>query len=126
MGRFRIGVGLLAALLAIAIGAQTGMTAVQKPVEQALEQAMTAAKEENFIQAASCVARAWEKWEGARTFCAALADHSFMEDIEANLAMLTVWAQEQELADFRALCAETILRVKAVANAHKLNLSTFF
>ena len=126
MGRFRIGIGLLAVLLALALGAQLGMNALRRPVEQALEQAMTAAEAEDFPQAAACVARAWESWSAARTLCAALADHSFMEDIEANLSMLSVWAQEQERADFRALCAETLLRVKAVADAHKLDLSTFF
>ncbi len=43
MGRFRIGIGLLAVLLVISIGTQIGMAALQKPVKQSLAAAMTAA-----------------------------------------------------------------------------------
>ncbi len=126
MGRFRIGVGLLAALLAVALGAQFGMAAAQKPVEEALKQSLAAAEAGDFDGAKDAVLAAWEAWDGSRTLCAALADHQFLEDVESNLAMLAIWAREQEKADFSALCAETILRVKAVAAAHKLNLATFF
>lgn len=126
MGRFRIGIGLLGVLLAIAIAAQVGMAAAQKPVKEALKQAMTAAELENYPQAGENVVEAFDKWQRAKTLCAALCDHEFMENIEGNLAMLQVWAKEEEKGDFCALCAETILRVEAVENAHKLNLSTFF
>ena len=126
MGRFRIGVGILLVLLAIAIGAQVGMKAVQKPVKQALVEAMAAAEMEDYAQAGEKTAEAFTKWRCSRTFCAALCDHEFMEDIEGNLAMLTVWAKEEEKADFCALCADTILRVEAIENAHRLNISTFF
>lgn len=126
MGRFRIGVGILLVLLAIAIGAQIGMKAVQKPVKQALVEAMAAAELEDYAQAGEKAAEAFTKWRRSRTFCAALCDHEFMEDIEGNLAMLTVWAKEEEKADFCALCAGTILRVEAIENAHRLNISTFF
>ena len=117
MRRFRIGIGLLAVLLVISIGTQIGMAALQKPVKQSLAAAMTAAEK---------TAEAYARWQRSRTFCAALCDHAFMEDIEGNLAMLRVWAKEKEKADFCALCADTILRVEAIENAHRLNISTFF
>ncbi len=126
MGRFRIGIGLLAVLLVISIGTQIGMAALQKPVKRSLAAAMTAAETEDYAQAGEKAAEAYAQWQRSRTFCAALCDHEFMEDIEGNLAMLTVWAREEEKADFCALCAETILRVEAVENAHRLNISTFF
>ena len=126
MGRFRIGIGLLVVLLAIAIGTQIAMAVVQKPVKQALVEAMAAAELEDYTQAGEKTAAAFAQWKRTRTFCAALCDHEFMEDIEGNLAMLTVWAKEEEKADFCALCADTILRVEAVENAHRLNISTFF
>ena len=44
---------------------------------------------------------------------------------ENGLGLLR-WVREQEKADFSALCADTLLRLKAVAEAHALNLSTFF
>ena len=72
------------------------------------------------------VAQARQQWDRTRTFRAALADHQCLEDIDSQLAMLAVWVREQEKADFSALCADTLLRLKAVAEAHALNLSTFF
>ena len=126
MVRFRIGVGILLVLLAIAIGTQVGMKAVQRPVKQALVEAMAAAELEDYAQAGEKTAEAYAQWRRFRTFCAALCDHEFMENVEGNLAMLTVWANEEEKADFCALCADTILRVEAIGNAHRLNVSTFF
>lgn len=126
MGRFRIGLGLLGVLLAVAIATQIGISAVQKPVKQALVEAMTAAEQEDFSAAGMKTAKAYDCWHRTRTFSAAICDHEFMEGIEGNLAMLLVWAKEEEKADFCALCADTILRVEAIENAHRLNISTFF
>lgn len=126
MGRFKIGVALLAVLLAAAIRAQFGMQAAQKPVTQALTAALEQVQQEHFPQAEALVSQARGYWDSTRTFRAALADHQWLEDIDSQLAMLSVWAQEQEKADFSALCADTLLRLKAIAEAHALNLSTFF
>lgn len=126
MGRFKIGIALLAVLLAAALGAQFGMQAAQKPVTRALTAALEQVQQEHFPQAEALISQAQEYWDSTRTFCAALADHQWLEDIDSQLAMLAVWAQEQEKADFSALCADTLLRLKAIAEAHALNLSTFF
>lgn len=126
MGRFKIGAALLAVLLAAALGAQSGMQAAQEPVAQALTAALEQVQQEHYPQAQALVAQAQETWDGTRAFRAALADHQWLEDIDSQLAMLAVWVQEQEKADFSALCADTLLRLKAIAEAHTLNLSTFF
>ena len=94
MGRFKIGVALLAVLLAAAIGAQFGMQAAQKPVTQALTAALEQVQQEHFPQAEALVSQARGYWDSTRTFRAALAD--------------------------------ILLRLKAIAEAHALNLSTFF
>lgn len=126
MVRFRIGVCLLLALLVLALGAQLGMAAAQKPVEQALKQALSAAQAGDFSAAQGALHRAWEHWDSARTLSAMLADHAFLEDVEANFAMLSLWAQEQERGDFCSLCAATILRLGAISAAHRLSLASFF
>lgn len=126
MGRFKIGAGLLAVLLALAVGTQLGMKAAQQPVARSLAEAMEQVQREHFTEAEALVARARQQWDRTRTFRAALADHQCLEDIDSQLAMLAVWVREQEKADFSALCADTLLRLKAVAEAHTLNLSTFF
>lgn len=126
MGRFKIGAGLLAVLLALAVGTQLGMKAAQQPVAQSLAEAMEQVQREHFPEAEALVAQARQQWDCTRTFRAALADHQCLEDIDSQLAMLAVWVREQEKADFSALCADTLLRLKAVAEAHALNLSTFF
>lgn len=126
MVRFRIGLCLLLALLVLALGAQLGMAAAQKPVEQALKQALSAAQAGDFSAAQGALHRAWEHWDRARTLSAMLADHAFLEDVEANFAMLSLWAQEQERGDFCSLCAATILRLGAISAAHRLSLASFF
>ena len=126
MVRFRIGLCLLLALLVLALGAQLGMAAAQKPVEQALKQALSAAQAGDFSAAQGALHRAWEHWDRARTLSAMLADHAFLVDVEANFAMLSLWAREQERGDFCSLCAATILRLGAISAAHRLSLASFF
>lgn len=126
MVRFRIGVGLLLALLVLSLGVQLGMAAAQKPVEEELKQALSAAWAGDFSAAQEALHRAWEHWDRARTLSAMLADHAFLEDVEADFATLSLWAREQERGDFCSLCAATILRLKAISAAHRLNLASFF
>lgn len=126
MGRFRIGVGLLAVLLALSIGAQLGMGAMEKPLLQALNNAMEQAQQENFAAAGAEIARAQETWQRTRDFSAVLADHQYLEDIDAQLAMLAIWAEGEEKRDFLTLCADTVLRIRAVADAHRLSIPAFF
>lgn len=126
MGRFRIGVGLLAVLLALSIGAQLGMGAMEKPLLQALNNAMELAQQENFAAAGAEIARAQETWRRTRDFSAVLADHQYLEDIDAQLEMLAIWAAGEEKRDFLTLCADTVLRIRAVADAHRLSIPAFF
>ncbi len=126
MVRFRIGVGLLLALLVLSLGVQLGMAAAQKPVEEKLKQALSAAWAGDFSTAQGALHRAWQHWDRARTLSAMLADHAFLEDVEADFAMLSLWARKQERGDFCSLCAATILRLEAISAAHRLNLASFF
>ena len=126
MVRFRIGVGLLLALLVLSLGVQLGMAAAQKPVEKELKQALSAAWAGDFSATQEALHRAWQHWDRARTLSAMLADHAFLEDVEADFAMLSLWAREQERGDFCSLCAATILRLGAISAAHRLNLASFF
>lgn len=126
MGRFRIGVGLLAVLLAVSIAAQIGIALANKPVTQALEQGLEFSLQEDFPSAHAAVIRAQTHWHRFRGILAALADHQHLEDIDCQLAALTIWAEEGERGDFAALCADTLLRIQAVSDAHRLTLASFF
>lgn len=126
MGRFKIGLGLLAVLLALSIGAQLAMGALEKPLLQSLSNAMEQSEQENFAAAGEEIARAQTQWQRTRDFSAVLADHQYLEDIDAQLEMLKIWAQAQEKTDFQTLCADTALRIRAVADAHKLTIPAFF
>ena len=85
MGRFKIGAGLLAVLLALAVGTQLGMKAAQQPVAQSLAEAMEQVQREHFPEAEALVAQARQQWDRTRTFRAALADHQCLEDIDSRL-----------------------------------------
>ncbi len=126
MSRFRIGVGILAALLGLCIWAQARMGAIQEPIAQEIAQAEALAAGEDWPQAAAMVAKARGEWEGNRTFLASLADHQPLEDIESLFAALETYGARQDQTEFRAACQELSRRILAVKEAQEFNLGSVF
>lgn len=125
MNRFRIGLILLAALLAAGIWAQSTMQRIHLPIAAALENAADYAAAGEPSRAAELVHHAESQWQRSRTLTAALADHQPLEDIECLLAQLTAY----ETADdptYPALCRDLARRLRAVAEAHSLSLGAVF
>lgn len=126
MTRFRIGVGLLAALLGLCVFSQIRMSAIQKPIAGTVARAGVYASREDWTQAAAALITAQSAWEENRTFLAALADHQPLEDIEGLFARLESYAEEQDKTEFRAACQELNRRILAVKEAHEFNLGSIF
>lgn len=121
MTRFRIGLGLLAILLALGILTQSGLQHQQAPIVQALEQAADFALADNWHSARIEADRAATAWQKGWKITAALADHQPLEDIDGMLAQLEILARKEETADFAAACRDLARRMQAVADAHSLS-----
>ena len=120
MKRSLIGLGLLLVLLAVGIAATWAMVKIHAPMETRLQQAAVFALEEDWVQADAAsreVMAAWEKWANFRT---CLADHTPVEEIDAGLEELKIYAAARENAAFAAACAELGRKIAAVGEAHSL------
>lgn len=123
MTRFRIGVAILLVLLVLAVGIQAALPAVERPVEEALNLALDAAKAGNLSAAVQAVDRADAAWQRVRPITAALADHSALEELDKSLAALPAWSTPETAPDFAAACSQALLCLQAIRDAHRLSLS---
>lgn len=125
MLRCRFGVVLLLALLAAGLLTQYEMNRLPEPIVTLVRTAAAHAEAGDYPAAAASAASAEALWQKNRTFTASLADHAPLEDIDSLFAQLPAYASAGD-PTFSALCAELILRLKAVAEAHTLKIGSFF
>jgi len=120
MKRSWMGFFLLLALLALSIGATWAMTKIHAPIEFQLQQAARSALAGDWEEAERCSHQAREHWEKWDHFRAALADHTPVEEIDGEFAMLEVYCQTRETIAFAACCKELARKTAAVGEAHEL------
>lgn len=119
MKRCWIGVGLLLLLLVIAIVTTFLMIRSHEPIEDDLKQAAECAMLGDWVNAQRFFENSrnqWKKWEHFR---ATLADHTPVEEIDAEFALLEVYCYAQENAAFAAECCSLARKVAAVGEAHE-------
>ena len=118
MGRFWLGAGLLAALLALGLWTSGAMVRLHEDLAVDLDRAAQAAQSGDWQEARARALSAGGQWERQRRKAAALADHTPMEDIDALFAQAEVFGRQEETADFAAACAELSMRLRAMGDAH--------
>ena len=119
MGRqFWIGIGLLAALLAITVGVSLVMSAIHQPAQAQLEQAAELALDGDMPRAAELAQQAKLRWERFRKVISAVADHSPMDEIDRLFAEAEVYAAVAEEEHFASCCAQLSTLVEGMAAAH--------
>ncbi len=126
MKRSYFGLGLLAVLLALSLGVTWVMDRVHQPVAKALQAAEEKAQAGQWQEAVELEAAAqagWEKWSGLRS---CLADHTPIEEIDAQFAMLRSCIRARDQDEFPGLAAQTAQMVKAMGDAHGLKWGSFF
>lgn len=121
MNRFRIGISLLAILLALGLFIQTATQRNSIPVASALHNAADSALAGRWKAAEHYSSLATDRWKFHWHATAALADHQPMEDIDGLLAQLPVYAAAENTDEFAAACADLARRVEAMADAHSLH-----
>lgn len=120
MKRSWIGFILLLALLLGCILVTMAMGRIHDPIEAKLLQASQCALEGNWEKANVFFREARENWEEKEHFRTCFADHTPVEEIDADFEMLTVLCGTQEVTSFAGGCRSLARQVAAVGEAHEL------
>lgn len=116
--QIKLGIGLLAVLLALGVFAQGAMGSISRPLAEQVEQAAAYTRAGRWDYACREFDRAKTGWESAWRKTAALADHAPMEDIDALFAQGAAAAEDFREGEFLQSAAELSVRLKAMADAH--------
>ncbi len=118
MGKFALGTGLLAGLLALGLWTAFQSQRLQEPVVTALSQAAEASLAGDHRHAFSLAEEANRLWDTQQKGFASISDHAPMEEIESLFAQLEVYKQKENYTAFAACCAKLSRLVAAIAEAH--------
>ena len=120
MKRSWIGFVLLVALLVGCILVTVAMGRIHDPIEAQLLQASQCAMEGNWEKAGDFFREAQENWEEKEHFRTCFADHTPVEEIDADFEMLMVLCAAREVTSFAGGCRSLARQVAAVGEAHEL------
>ena len=120
MKRSWIGFFLLLALLLGGILGTAAMVRSHEPIEDQLLQAAQWAMDGNWEQAGSSFREARKHWEDRERFRSCFADHTPVEEIDADFEMLMVCCAAREAISFAGGCRSLARQVAAVGEAHEL------
>ncbi len=120
MGKFWLGIGILAIFLVLGFGVSAAMdmthNAIAATLDTAAESALSGDLKTGQQQALSAK-QAWEKsWHSSAT----VADHGPMDEIDGLFAQLSVYSRAGNTGDFAACCTRISMLVQAMSEAHSL------
>lgn len=118
MKRIWIGIGLLAALLAVGLWLGEFMEDAHQPGAKDLNRAAALALEEDWDTAEALAKRAGENWQKKWRVTASVADHEPMDEIDALFAELKIYARARDEAQFSATCAHLASLLDAMGESH--------
>jgi len=121
MKRWYFGMGLLAVLLLGSLPVTRNMTDGMEQVSNSLTAAANNALVGNWEVVESLTESASSRWEENRSFTTAFADHSPLEDIEADLAQLKIYLRARDQEAYAATAARLAKKMEAVGQAHTLS-----
>lgn len=121
MKHFLLGLGILAALLAIGFWVQSCLDGIHLEISHTLEQASQQTLEGHWEQGQALVDRAKGEWEDHWRKTAAIADHTLMDEIDSLFSQLEVYGQTRQTGHYCAICAQLAVLVEVVAEGHRLS-----
>lgn len=124
-GKGWLGIGLLLAVLAAGVYIWKWMDAAVYPVADTLILAQNAAQTGEIEQAGKLLREAKQIWEKSWRAVATVADHAPMEEIDSLFSQVEQYFKQGLKEEFAALCGRLLVLVKAVSEAHSLNLWNF-
>ena len=125
MGRFWLGIGLLALFLVFGIWTTVAMTDVHEPMSRTLSEASQATLDGDLETGITLARQAKESWERHRRWTAAVADQTPMDDIDSLFAEMEVYAEARETVHFAACCAQLSAMVRSMGDAHAFSWWNF-
>lgn len=126
MKRLWLGIGVLAALLALGFWTMGYADAHQEKICKGLEEAKQAALEEDWERVRALTARVCRLWEESWDGWSALSDHTELDEIDASFARLEVYCRDHHATDFAAESGALARQVEALGEGHRLNLRNLF
>lgn len=120
MKRCWIGFFMLILLLFASIWSTRLMGRIQEPVAGKLQQAAQCAMEDNWDRAASLFREAEEEWKAWGHIRSCFADHTPVEEIDADFEILKVCCAGRETVSFAGGCRSLARQVAAVGEAHEM------
>ena len=119
MGRFWLGIGLMAALLALGLWTADAMEDLHEPISHTLQKAAQESLSGDLQKGFALARQARGRWEGNWRRTAAVADHTPMDEIDGLFAQMEIYAQAQQPTEFAAYCARLSAQINAVGDAHQ-------
>ena len=120
MGRFLLGIGLMAALFALGFWTATAMDDLHTPISEILEEAASESLSGNFENAIALAQQAYTRWQHHWHHTASVSDHTPMDEIDGLFAQIKTYANAGLKEEFAAYCARLALWIDAVGDAHQL------
>ena len=120
MKRSWLGFFLLMALLLGCILVTLAMGQIHEPIAAELSQAAQCAVDGNWTKAGELLRESQENWEETEHFRTCFADHTPVEEIDADFEMLMVLCAVRDTASFAGGCRSLARQVAAVGEAHEL------
>jgi len=120
MKRSWIGFILLILLLWGSLLSSGIMDRIHEPIGEALQQAAWCAMDGNWEKAQAFFRDAQENWKQKEHIRSCFADHTPVEEIDADFALLEVCCAARETISFSGGCLRLARQVAAVGEAHEL------
>ena len=125
MRRLWLGVGLLAALLALCLWVTESTEEANASISSLLEQAASAASAGELSRGTTLSRQAQTRWERCRSKLACVADHTPIEEADRLFEELSVFGDTDELPHFIACCRQLSRLLQSIGNAHTLTYWNF-
>ena len=119
-----LGIGILAVFLVAGLALSFWIDRIHLPGSRLLQQATEVTMEGDLEQGIALAKQAESLWKNSRKATAAVADHGPMEEIDGLFRELWVYAEMEESPHFAATSAELALKIRAVADAHRISWSS--
>lgn len=116
-----MGAVLLAVLLLGGIGSSLWVSRHSDDLAGKMEDAAWQAMAENWDQARQTASEVSGRWQRGWYLCGAFGDHAPMEQIDAQLAQLSVYAAARDPVAFAAACTGLARQLRAMGDAHRLS-----
>lgn len=121
MGRFWLGIGILAAFLGLSLYVAAAADETNQQISGILEQAAQDALAGDLDKAVTLAQQAQTQWQKNWHSTAAVADHAPMDEIDGIFNQTFAFAAAGSAQDFAACCARLSGLVAAVGEAHSLS-----